>query len=275
MKNWKKKYLPYEGKEPYLYFAFAEDDSAKVRKILCPLMERGCRIWYCCGPAGSSAELLRRQERSAGAALTVVYLTDAACADKDTKSTVLVNQKYARPILCLYPDETDRRLAMGLREDVPHIGLSAFSDKKEITDAVLHAEGFLQDILGEPVKIEENRLFGKLTACFCVLAILLLAVSFIGARYLHWFTPSYRDEVVFTDPVLLSAVRTAAGGGAITAENAEKITYLRLDGLPESWEELALLPALERIELPQQALLGDAELSEGDYMIELSGGDGA
>ena len=42
--------------------------------------------------------------------------------------------------------------------------------------------------------------------------------------------------------------------------------------LPESWEELSLLPALERIGIPQQALTGDAALPEGDYVIELIGG---
>ena len=41
---------------------------------------------------------------------------------------------------------------------------------------------------------------------------------------------------------------------------------------PESWEELALLPALERIGIAQQALTGDAALPEGDYVIELIGG---
>ena len=53
------------------------------------------------------------------------------------------------------------------------------------------------------------------------------------------------------------------------------VTALRLEKLPESWEELALLPALERIELPQRALLDGGKLPEGDYVIELSGGDGA
>ena len=132
MKNWHKQFPPYEGKEPYLYFAFASADEKKVWKILRPLLERGCRVWYSFGPAGGADELLHDQERSSGAALTLLYLTDAACADKDTKSNVLVNQKYGRQILCLDPDGTDRRLRMGLREDVRHIPLYRLSGSGEI-----------------------------------------------------------------------------------------------------------------------------------------------
>ena len=123
MKNWHRSFPPYEGEEPYLYFAFADADEKKVWKYLRPLLERGCRVWYRFGPAGGAERLLHDPERSSGAALTLLFLTDAACADKDTKSNVLVNQKYGRPILCLDPDGTDRRLRMGLREDVPHVPL--------------------------------------------------------------------------------------------------------------------------------------------------------
>ena len=273
--KWMRQIPPYEGEEPYLYFAFAEADSAKVWKLLRPLLARGCRVWYCVGPAGSAEELLHRQERCENAALTVVYLTDAACADRDTKSAVLVNQKFNRPILCLDPGEKDRRLSMNLREDVPTIPLYRLRNSEEIESAILHAEGFSQDMLGEPVKIVENDVTKKLTLTFCVLAVLLAAVSLAGFRYLNRFTPSLGDELQISDPVLQTAVRQAVGGGAITEERAYEITFLRLKELPESWEELSLLPALEWIELPQQELLGDASLPDGDYKISLSGGDGA
>ena len=149
MKNWHRSFPPYEGEEPYLYFAFADADEKKVWNYLRPLLERGCRVWYRFGPAGGAERLLHDQERSSGAALTLLFLTDAACADKDTKSNVLVNQKYGRPILCLDPDGTDRRLRMGLREDVPHVPLYSLRGGGEIEDAVIHAEGFSQDIIGE------------------------------------------------------------------------------------------------------------------------------
>ncbi len=275
MKSWQKKYPPYEGDEPYLYFAFAEADSQRAWKVLRLLLARGCRVWYTRGPAGSPEELLRRQARSGSAALTVLYLTDAACADKDTKSNVLVNQKLDRPILCLDPDGTDRRLSMGLREYVPHVPVFPGQSDKETESAIIHAEGFSREVLGDPVKVTGGGVVGTLSAALCILAMLLAVTAFAGYRYLHWFQPEIRDEVVFSDPVLLSAVRDEARGGAITEELTSRITSLSLDGMPESWDELALLPALERVRLPQQALADESELPPGDLTVELRGGGAA
>lgn len=275
MKNWHKYFPPYEGEEPYLYVAFAAADEKKVWKILRPLLERGCRVWYRFGPAGGADNLLHDQERSSGAALTLLYLTDAACADKDTKSNVLVNQKNGRPILCLDPDGTDRRLRMGLREDVLHIPLYELRGSGEIEDAIIHAEGFSQDIIGEPVKIAAGNALGRISMVLCVLAILLAALAFAGFRYFHWFTPDFLDEVALNDPVIVSAVRKAARGGPITEEFANGLIELRLDAMPESWDDLNSLPSLERIEIPQQAIIDGGSLPEGGYTIELSGGDGA
>ncbi|MBR7058660.1 MAG: hypothetical protein IKI35_08015 [Stomatobaculum sp.] len=272
MKNWQKRYPPYEGSEPYLYFAFAEADSAKAWQIMSILLQRGCRVWYGSGPSGNADELLRRQKRAEDANLTLLYLTDAACADKDTKSNILVNQKNGKHILCLDPDGADRRLSMGLYETVPHLPLYRLKSRKEIENAVIRAEGFSQEILGEPVRVEGGGSLGKLTALFCVLAVFLALASFIGVRYLRWFQPEVPDEVPFTDPVILSAVRNAARGGAITEELVSEITVLRLSGMPESWEELEKLPALTTVTLPQQALLEEGTLPDGDITVELTGG---
>lgn len=275
MKDWMTQVPPYEGDEPYLYFAFAEEDRRRVWKLLRPLLSRGCRVWYCCGPAGSAEELLHRQERCEKAALTAVYLTDALCADRDAKSAVLVNQKFNRPLLCLDPDEKDRRLSMNLRETVPHLPLYQLSGSEAWESAILHADGFSQDMIGEPIKIRAPGVMQRLSLAFCVLAVLLAAVSFAGYRFFGWFSPAVQDEQIISDPILQAAVRQAVGGGAITEENLAELTFLRFRELPDSWEELRLLPALERIELPQQALLEGGGLPEGDYVIELSGGEGA
>lgn len=272
MKNWQKQVPPYEGADAYVYFAFADGDVGRVWPIMRTLLRRGVRVWYCTGPAGSAEELLHRQERSRGAALTLLYLTDAAVADKDSKSRILVNQNRGRSILCLDPDGVDRRLSMGLREDVPHLALQSCRSAEDLEDALIRAEGFTQELFGEPAAVEQDKLLGRLSLGISLLAAALLLLAFVGYRHFGWFRPSYADEITIRDEVILDAARQAAGGGALTGEKAAQIRSLRLDELPESWEELALLPALERIELPQQALLDGEALPEGDYVIELSGG---
>ncbi len=268
-----KKAPPYEGDEPYLYFAFADGDRSRVWKLMRLLVNRGCRVWYSVGPAGSAEELLRRQRRAADAALTLLYLTDAACADQDIKSSVLVNQKYGRPIVCLDPDGTDRRLKMGLRESVPHVPLYEHTREEDLESAIIHAEGFSQDIIGEAGHIDKDYFLWILSRHLFRLALILAVTTFVGVRYFHWFQPKIVDEVTFSDPVILAAMRQAAGGGSITEELASSVEVLWLDGVPEDWDELSELPALERIRLPQDAVTADTELPEG-YVIELSGGDG-
>ena len=275
MNNWWKKYPPYEGGEPYLYFAFAEADAGKVWEVMRLLLERGCRVWYCLGPASSPDEVLRRQNRYKGAALTLVYLSDASCKDPNTKSNVLVNQSTDSPILCLDPDGKDRRLAMGLAETVPHIPLYKLRSSEELEEALLHAEGFSQDLLGEPVKIaNEGTIYRKLTAVFSALAIILLIFLLLGIRKAGSAQTQIEqmDEVKFSDPVIMTAVREAAGGGALTEESISGITSISLTEMPGSWDDLSLLPALTEIRLPQESLLGDDPLPEGDYTIRLQGG---
>lgn len=267
-----REFPPYEGDSPYLYFAFAEADSRKVREYLRLLYERGCRVWYSCGKADGPEEVLRRQERYRGSALTMIYLSDEACRDQNTKSSVLVNQKFDSPILCLDPDGKDRVLAMGLRESVPHIPLYRIRSREALEDAIFHAEGFSQELLGEPVKIRKDSILPKLSLIFCALAVVLSVLFFTGVKESVTEVIQITDEVELSDPVLLSAVRKAAGGGAITQELVENLKSVDLSGMPESWDDLTLLPALEEIRIPQEALLGGAPLPEGEYTIILTGG---
>ncbi len=267
-----REFPPYEGNAPYIYFAFAEADSGKVLKYLRLLYERGCRVWYRCGTADGPKEVLRRQARCKGAALTLVYLSDEACGDPNTKSSVLVNQSSDSPIVCLDPDGKDRVLAMGLRESVPQIALYRIRSTEELEDAIFHSEGFSQELLGEPVKVRKVSVLPRLSLMFCVLAVVLSVLFFAGVRERFSEVIQAADEVELRDPVLSSAVREAAGGGAITQEFAQNLKSVDLSGMPESWEDLALLPSLEEIRIPQQALLDGAPLPEGEYRIVLTGG---
>lgn len=263
------------GDEPYLYFAFAEADSAKAWNLIKPLLERGCRIWYMCGNAGNAETMLARQSRAEGAALTLLYLTDAACADADTKSFVLVNQKFGHPIIALDPDGVDRRLKFGLRETTPHVPLYKYRTDEEKESAIIRAEGFSQDIIGTPVTVSNGSLIGNLSKAFLLVAVLLAVISVIG--FIVFPKPQQEayevpDEVTFTDPVILEAVREEADGGVITEDLVSGITILHLSDVPENRDELSMFPSLEMIELPQEAVMRTEDLPDG-YTIVLSRGD--
>ena len=164
---------------------------------------------------------------------------------------------------------------MGLREDLPYLPLRELKKEEDLEAAIIHQEGFTQDLMGDPVKFKSGSIFAVLSALLSGLALLTLLVTFLGARYLHWFAPEPQeivDEVSLSDEVIRNAVRSAAEGGAITEDMVSEISVLRLEGMPKSWADLSLLPNLEKIEIPQNALLSGGELPDGDFVITLTGG---
>lgn len=267
MKKWQKEYPPYEGTEPYVYLAFADADSRKVWPVMKVLLKRGCRVWYCTGAAGNPQELFRRQSRATGAAWTLLYLTDELTADKDTKTRIMVNQKERKTIVCLDPDGVNRYLAMDIRESTTSIPLYRYRNEAELDHALIHAEGYTQDLIGMPVKIKNNWR-GKVIGVLLILSMLL----FLGSIFAFLKEPIYEDSISFSDSVIREAVRAAVGGGALHEEQLQSIRSIRLTELPENWEDLSLLPALQEIEVPQREALTAEDLPIDAYRIVLYGG---
>ena len=269
MKRWQKKYPPYEGTEPYLYLAFADADEKKVWPVMKALLRRGCRVWYCTGIAGSSRELLHRQDRASGAAWTLLYLTEALVSDKESKSRIMVNQQAKKPIACLDTDGVNRYLAMDIRESTPSIPLHSCKTDREVDAALIRAEGYTQEFIGKPMQVKDPWL-GKLTRLFIVLTVLLAGCCLWYFRQ----TPVYEDTVSFTDPVIREAARTAAGGGILNEEKLQNIQSIYLKEIPESWEDLRLMPDLQEIGISQEAAARADVLPVDAYRIVLYGGLG-
>lgn len=231
------------------------------------LLSRGCRVWYCMGPAGNARELLRRQTRASGAELTLLYLTDALEADKDSKTRIMVNQKDQKALLCLDTDGKNHNLAMDVHESTPSISLYQLKNDGDLEDALIRTKGFTQNMLDKPVVIRSNWM-GRLAVLFFLLTALLIAGSVLYFQR----GQTYDDSISFSDPVIREAARAAAGGGVLTEESVEQIQTIRLQELPESWEDLMLLKDLHTIELPQNAVMGGKELPGSSYRIVLYGG---
>lgn len=252
-------YPPYEGEEPYLYFAFAEADSEKAGPLLAQLYARGCRVWY-----GSGKDRSHRLERVKNASLSVVYMSSKAMADADeVKSSALFCQSRGTPVVVIDVVENNE-LSTGFGADTQHI--PALNNPEQLEAALIRTEGFTQSLIGE------KRSTIKTPAWKIMLTGLLTAavVGLGGAYAMGAFAP--KDEVIFQNQVIRNAVRNSVGR-PITEAAVQKLMVLHLTEVPEKLDELNCLPNLERIEIPEEAVPIFEALTE-QYTIVVYGGNG-
>lgn len=250
-------YPPYDGTEPYLHLCFAEASGKKVRALLRRLSARGVRVWYASGAAADRGELERRERRMLSADLTVVYLDEAFRGDASAKSRLLACQRTGQPVVCLNTDGGDSGLSIGLHATAAEIKLNPIDSVKDTERALLHAEGFSQALIGEPVKRKRSGL--KIFTRVLIAAAVLLVAA--GALWFFLLRPERQDEILsqsdtvtFADKTVRETVRRTLGGGILTEERLSEITVLHFGGaLPEDLSDLSMLPALETVEITQSA----------------------
>lgn len=273
-------YPPYMGAEPYIHLCFSDRDERKVRSLLRQLLLRGCRTWYCVGYSRDRTSENARSQRMLGAGLTVLFLTANARRDTELKNQLLVCQKEKQPILVLNTDGGDSGLSLGLTGKFSSV--TPGTHASELVDAILHSPYFSQLYMGDPLPVFDQLWLKRISTLLIVLALLLAGGAGVY-RYLNPPAPSAQDEVIqpedtviFQDETLRAAVRSAIGGGPITEEAVAKLETLYLSQLPESLDELALLPRLTTLILSEAAAQGAPEQPElyDGYTLIVTGGDG-
>lgn len=259
-----KRYPPYEGNDPYMYFAFPAAEADRVEPVLKLLYQRGVRVWY--ARKGSGAEWRQhRLERSLGARLAVIWLSPAALEDADeVKSAVLYCQsKEIRVISVDLVDSDD--LSTGFTADTFHID-GKHMTPEELEKTLIRTEGFSQELMGEQPPAEPYPTWKKaaiaiLACCLCVM---------IGCFCMGVF--SMPDAKLIADPAIRGAARNAVGR-MVTREDLETITVLHLERVPGSFEELSQFPRLTRVEIPEKAVQKAAEvLHDAEYDVVVYGG---
>ena len=273
-------YPPYMGAEPYIHLCFSDRDERKVRPLLRQLLLRGCRTWYCVGYSRDRTSENARSQRMLGAGLTVLFLTANARRDTELKNQLLVCQKAKQPILVLNTDGGDSGLSLGLTGKFSSV--TPGTHASELVDAILHSPYFSHLYMGDPLPVFDQLWLKRISTLLIVLALLLAGGAGVY-RYLNPPAPSAQDEVIqpedtviFQDETLRAAVRSAVGGGPITEEAVAKLETLYLSQLPESLDELALLPRLTTLILSEAAAQGAPEQPElyDGYTLIVTGGDG-
>ena len=268
-----KRYPPYEGTEPYLHLCFSDADARRVRPLLHRLFVRGVRIWYRIGRAKTAAVRSERDERMLGASLNVVFLTDTFRSDGDAKNELLVCQRKRRAVVCLNTDGKDSGLSIGLNPNTPEYPAP---DAGEAEDALLHAEGFTQSLIGPPQKPNIHWIRRATVTAGVIAAVLIAAVAgFFLFRKSTDPILNPVETVAFSDASVENAV-AAAIGRPLTEERLGEVVSIQLSGdlLPEDLSDLAKLPNLQRIELTQSAALDVKNHPElYGYALVLIGGD--
>ncbi len=280
-----KHYLPYDGTEPYLHLCFSNASSKKVLALLRRLRQRGVRVFFETGAAADRDARSAANARMIGAAFTVVYLDDAFRNDPVAKSRLLFCQNNGQRIVCLNTDGGDSGLSIGLHTGADGIVLYRTDGTEAAERAILHTEGFSQELIGEPEKPKRSR-FRILTRVLIAATAVLLAagaVFYVQTREKRALQKQQReqetqtDAVSFADAAVREAVRDALGGGILTEDRLKTVRTLRLTGdtLPETLSDLAMLENLETVELSQSAAKDAVRHPElFAYTVVLYGGGG-
>ena len=78
------------------------------------------------------------------------------------------------------------------------------------------------------------------------------------------------DTVFFEDPELTDLLRDTVEGFVLTEESLAEVTELKLDRLPSDLSELAKLPNLAKLILPQSEALKATELLDSGLTIAVT-----
>ncbi len=277
MKDPIKAYAPYTGNEPYLHLCFSKASGKKASALLRRLQARGVRVFFDTESGTDRNVRALMNERMLAATLTAVYLDEAFRNDPAAKSRLLACQRSGQKIVCLNTDGGDSGLSIGLHADAAEIRLPRGAQASDAEHALLHADGFSQDLIGVPIRDKRSPI-KRLAAALIAAAILLSAcgVLFWLLRRVIPSPPAETDTVVFSDETVRETVRSALGGGPLTEERLREITALRFSGdeLPGTLSDLSLLPNLETVVLSQTAAKNASRYPElADYTVELFGGD--
>ena len=226
-----KKYPPYTGSEPYVYFCFAKADEQRVSPVIGSLYKRGCRIWYSTDKAKNKKEYYAVSKRIEGASLAVVYLTENAGHDTSLKNNI--KSAYGKVnIIVLRADSIKGNLSLGLPQELP---------SAENEEELLRTEGFNAGLIGPPPK-------KKNTAAKIIAAVLLAMAVSVG---------------------IWAGVKIAKGE-PVTLQ-PESVTELRLSALPENTAELEKYPNLKKLIVPQSMAKEALERFDGYTIVLAEG----
>lgn len=277
---------PYPGREPYLYLCFCDGDAKAVKPLLARLYERHCRVWYSLGRAQDTAGNRERAERISRAALMVIVLTPNSADDEAMKSALGYYLTTGKPVIAIESGALPVGSSVPLlfTEQVHRLSTDGNTPPEELAAALMRTDGFVQEMIFQPgdefsaylIKHTQKR---QRNIALTVLAAAILAIggTFVYGKTQGWFdrVAALEDTVTISDPVIWEAAHTALSptqSVPLSDQTLAQITTLHLTDTPLSFEELALFPALTRLEIPVSCVDEAAKLvADAPYSIVVYG----
>lgn len=270
---------PYSGCEPYVYLCFHEEDARAVKPLLDALTQRRCRVWYSIGTTAKAEENHARARCAEQAALMICYLTPRAAESERIKSSLGWYLASGKPVILIetegYSDQSGFSLL--LTEHVRWVPRKGEDSVESLVSTLLRTEGFNQQLLAE--NDMERQIFlhkrrsRRLALGILAASLLALFGAFLFALQMGNIEQKtvYADEVIVSDAIIQKAARDTLSqqdDKTLTHRAVDAITTLHLDGTPASFEDLALFPALTRLEIPQSCVQAASQLlPEADFTI--------
>ena len=301
---------PYEGSEPYLYLCFAEKDSEAVFPLLDYLYQRGVRIWYSTETTAKIEKLNHQQDRMDKASLLVIYLTDNARGDERVKNSLLYYQHGKPVIGIDTDDgdnELAFGLTAAAKHVNGRRGRSSEELEAELIRTEGFSQELIGEAPVRRSWMKKTALI-LLAAALLTAGISYYGYKQYGwfVTYLPvpetpttvpTFTPKptpsptptpspsptptptptpvptpspIPDTVFFEDPELTEKLRNQVEGVLLTEESLAEVTELKLDKIPEDLSELAKLPNLTKLILPQSEVMKAADLLDSGLTIAVT-----
>lgn len=266
-----KQYPPYLGNEPYMLMCFAPQSEEKILPLLDRLCRRGVRVWYPYGKVTSVADAARQAERIKNASFMVFWADSAAAADVTLKGLGLAYGKGvgAKPQLLINDGLSGTELlGLGFSASVPSV--SARDLTPEQTEyAVIGSNGFSRLLIGTPRELKRKEFpLLKVLLAVAAMAVLAFGVFFFTQRT----APKQEDTVFIAEFALQNAVREALDGGPVTEASLAGVRELVISEPVADWEELTLLPNLEKISFPAEIAASCPDRVLEAYTCTLTGG---
>ena len=132
--------VPYEGKEPYIFFSYCHKDSAVVYPVLEQLVKDGYRVWYDDGNHPGDDWLENIAGHLDGCSVCLAMLSGNSAASHNCRNELSFAVECEKPILAVmledFPMPLGMKLQLGTLQHIKYYELHSFQQLMETLRAI-------------------------------------------------------------------------------------------------------------------------------------------